>query len=54
LKILKDAGFLKRKREGKYIFYSLNHLDSFKKCALEELKTKNIKIPLQITPCHIK
>ncbi len=54
LKILKDAGFLQKKREGKYIFYFLNTLDSFKSCLLENLMTRDIEIPHQITPCDIK
>jgi ArsR family transcriptional regulator len=53
LRILKDAGFLKRERNGKYIFYSLKNLEGFKKCALEELLKKKINIPQQITPCYI-
>jgi ArsR family transcriptional regulator len=53
LKILKEAGFLKREREGKYIFYSLKNLDGFRKCALEELLQKNISVPQLNTPCYI-
>jgi ArsR family transcriptional regulator len=53
LKILKDAGFLKREREGKYIFYSLKKLDGIRKCLLDELLKKEIPVPKQITPCNI-
>jgi len=45
LKILKDAGFLISKREGKKVIYSIANVKGFKKTVLEEIKKINISLP---------
>lgn len=46
LKILKDGGFLKVDRRGRWAFYSIrNPLDEFRQSILREISCLNIKIP---------
>lgn len=46
LKILKDAGFLKVTREGRWAYYSIrNPLDRFRQSVLEEISYLDLKIP---------
>ena len=46
LKILKDAGFLRVERQGKWAYYSIrNPLDRFRLQALEEIKCLDITLP---------
>lgn len=46
LKILKDAGFLKVKREGRWAYYSIRKpLDEFRQSAIKEIMTLDIDLP---------
>ena len=46
LKILKEAGFLKVDRRGRWAFYSIrNPLDEFRQSVLKEIDCLEIKIP---------
>jgi ArsR family transcriptional regulator len=46
LKILKEAGFLRVDREGRWAYYSVRTpLDEFRISALKEIKTLDIKLP---------
>lgn len=46
LKILKDGGFLRVRREGKWAYYSIRTpLDIFRQSVLSELSYIEIKIP---------
>jgi len=46
LKILKEAGFLKVDREGRWAYYSVRTpLDEFRISAIKEIKTLNIDLP---------
>ena len=46
LKILKDAGFLKSERCGRWTYYSIRSpLDRFRQEALEEIRTLPVELP---------
>ena len=46
LKILKDAGFLRVQRRGKWAYYSIRSpLDRFRLQALEEIRTLPMELP---------
>ena len=45
LKILKDAGLLKSKREGKKVLYSIKEVKGFKKAALDEIEKLKVDLP---------
>jgi len=46
LKILKDGGFLKVERKGRWAFYSIRSpLDSFRQSILEEIKHLELNTP---------
>ena len=46
LKILKEAGFLKVVREGRWAYYSVRSpLDEFRKSAINEIMTLDIELP---------
>ncbi len=45
LKILKEAGFLNAKRDGKKVLYSVKKVEGFKKAALNEIKKLKIDLP---------
>ena len=46
LKILKDAGFLKVERTGRWAYYSIRTpLDEFRLNAIKEIMTLNIDLP---------
>jgi len=46
LKILKDGGFLRVERRGRWAFYSIRSpLDSFRQSILEEIKHIKLDIP---------
>ncbi len=45
LKILKEAGFLNSRRDGKKIFYSIKKSNDFKLKVLEEIEALNIELP---------
>ncbi len=46
LKILKEAGFLKVQREGRWAYYSIRKpLDEFRLSAIKEIMTLDIDLP---------
>jgi ArsR family transcriptional regulator len=52
LKILKDAGFLKVTREGRWARYSIRTpLDRFRQSVLEEISYLNLPLPNLIRSC---
>jgi len=53
LKILKDGGFLKVERVGKWSYYSIREpLDRFRQSALSEIDTLSISIEPKIAGCN--
>jgi len=53
LKILKEAGFLKVDRRGRWAYYSIRTpLDLFRQSILEEIKHLNLHLPLLQKGCH--
>jgi len=51
LKILKDGGFLKVDRRGRWAYYSIRSpLDTFRKSILDEISYLNLELPL-ISDC---
>jgi ArsR family transcriptional regulator len=53
LKILKEAGFLNSKREGKKVLYSIRPpVTGLKKTALEEIEKMKINVP-KLKKCSI-
>lgn len=53
LKILKDAGFLKVEREGRWAYYSIRSpLDAFRKAALVEISTLPLELPERQNSCN--
>ena len=54
LKILKEAGFLKVKREGRWAYYSIRTpLDLFRQSILNEIKYLNMEIPTLKKGCEL-
>jgi ArsR family transcriptional regulator len=54
LKILKDAGFLTSKREGKWIYYDLSKdLYPLQQCALKAIKDLSIELPNKTKECSL-
>ena len=54
LKILKEAGFLKVERKGKWAFYSVRTpLDVFRQNILKEISTLELDIPKFESGCKI-
>lgn len=52
LKILKEGGFLKVKREGRWAYYSIREpLDQFRQSILKEISYLNTDIPLLNKGC---
>ncbi|MEA3419139.1 MAG: metalloregulator ArsR/SmtB family transcription factor [Campylobacterota bacterium] len=52
LKILKDAGFLKVERTGRWAFYGIRSpLDRFRTEALNEIETLDIELPEFTSGC---
>lgn len=46
LKILKEAGFLKVKREGRWAYYSIRTpLDTFRQACINEIMYLNLELP---------
>ena len=46
LKILKDAGFLKVQRDGRWPYYSIRTpLDEFRQSAIKEIMTLDLNLP---------
>jgi ArsR family transcriptional regulator len=53
LKILKDGGFLKVERKGRWAFYSIRSpLDSFRQSILEEIKHLELNTPSLKKGCN--
>ncbi|RUM75420.1 MAG: transcriptional regulator [Sulfurovum sp.] len=53
LKILKEGGFLKVERRGRWAFYSIRTpLDTFRQSILEEIKHLGLNIPIVEKRCH--
>ncbi len=52
LKILKDAGFLKVSREGRWAYYSIRTpLDRFRQSVLEEISYLNLPVKELVKSC---
>ena len=55
LKILKEAGFLKVERKGRWAYYSLRFpLDEFRNSAIKEIMYLDIELPELIKACDPK
>ncbi len=53
LKILKEAGFLKVDRRGRWAYYSIRSpLDLFRQSSLEEIKHLDLVVPPLEKGCH--
>ena len=54
LKILKDAGFLKVERSGRWAYYSVRFpLDEFRQSAIKEIDTLDIDLPDLKKSCNV-
>ena len=53
LKILKDAGFLRVEREGRWAYFSLESLDDFKEDMLKHIRTLDITLPELVRNCKV-
>ena len=54
LKILKDAGFLKVDRRGRWAYYSIRTpLDDFRQSILKEISYLNLEIPMLKKECDL-
>ena len=55
LKILKEAGFLKLERDGRWAYYSVRSpLDEFRQSCIKEIMTLQIELPTLKKACEIK
>ncbi|PUE64301.1 ArsR/SmtB family transcription factor [Arcobacter caeni] len=55
LKILKEAGFLKLEREGRWAYYSIRFpLDEFRIACIKEIGTLQIDLPVLKKACETK
>jgi ArsR family transcriptional regulator len=55
LKILKEAGFLRLEREGRWAYYSVRTpLDEFRLACIKEIMTLQIDLPLLKKACESK
>lgn len=55
LKILKEAGFLRVDREGRWAYYSLRTpLDEYRTSCIKEIRTLDIELPNLIKACNTK
>ena len=55
LKILKEAGFLKLEREGRWAYYSIRTpLDEFRKSSIKEISYLQIELPTFVKACENK
>ena len=53
LKILKEAGFIKVDRRGRWAYYSIRSpLDAFRQSILEEIKYLDLVVPKLEKGCH--
>lgn len=54
LKILKEAGFLRVDRQGRWAYYSIRTpLDEFRQASIKEIMTLDIELPKLIKVCEI-
>ena len=54
LKILKEAGFLKVERKGRWAYYSIRSpLDAFRQNVLKEISCLDIKLPEYKKECKV-
>lgn len=54
LKILKEAGFLRVDREGRWAYYSVRSpLDEFRQASIKEIMTLDIELPILTKVCNI-
>jgi len=54
LKILKEGGFLRVERKGRWAFYTIRSpLDSFRQSILEEIKYLGLTVPVLKKECNI-
>lgn len=55
LKILKEAGFLKLERDGRWAYYSIRTpLDEFRQSCIKEIMTLQIELPTLKKACEVK
>lgn len=55
LKLLKEAGFLRLDREGRWAYYSVRTpLDEFRMASIKEIMTLEIELPKLKKACDIK
>jgi ArsR family transcriptional regulator, arsenate/arsenite/antimonite-responsive transcriptional repressor len=55
LKILKDGGFLKVRRDGRWAYYSIRSpIDQFREYVLKEIRCLDIEIPKLKKGCNIE
>ena len=55
LKILKEAGFLKLERDGRWAYYSIRApLDEFRQSCIKEIMTLQIELPTLKKACEVK
>ena len=53
LKILKEAGFLKLERQGRWAYYSIRDpLDAFRQAILKEISYLDMDIPMRLQGCN--
>ena len=53
LKLLKEAGFLRVEREGRWAFYSVRTpLDEFRQASIKEIMTLDIELPNLTKACN--
>ena len=54
LKILKEAGFLKVERKGRWAYYSIRSpLDSFRQNVLKEISYLDMPVPKKRSECNL-
>ncbi|NVJ52513.1 MAG: winged helix-turn-helix transcriptional regulator [Campylobacteraceae bacterium] len=54
LKILKEAGFLRVDRQGRWAYYSVRSpLDEFRQASIKEIMTLDIELPILTKACNL-
>jgi len=54
LKILKEAGFLRVDRKGRWAYYSVRTpLDEFRQASIKEIMTLDIELPILTKACNL-
>ena len=55
LKLLKEAGFLRVDRQGRWAYYSVRTpLDEFRQACIKEIMSLQIELPTLVKACEIK